>query len=151
MMHYPTLASNASLYNTLPIFDVYIAGEVMSQLLTSGGISAIAASAQRKSSSVYNIIDRYTAVYAPVITDTRVRSRMNVCFRLAKGKDGQDLEKQFFGEAEKVGLLGIKGHRSVGGGRISCYNAVREDEVAKLVDFMRDFAAKQGHTYLALN
>lgn len=151
MMHYPTLASNASLYNTLPIFDVYVAGEVMSQLLTSGGISAIAASAQRKSSSVYDVIDKYPGVYPPVITNTRVRSRMNVCFRIAKDKDGKDLERQFFEEAEKIGLLGIKGHRSVGGGRISCYNAVREDEVAKLVEFMRDFAVKQGHTYLALN
>lgn len=151
MMHYPTLASSSSLYNTLPIFDVYIAGEVMSQLLTSGGVAAIAAAAERKSSSVYEVIDKNPTVFTPVITDTRVRSRMNVCFRLVKGKDGRDLEKQFFEEAEKKGLLGIKGHRSVGGGRISCYNAVGEEEVAKLVAFMKEFATKQGHTYLTLN
>lgn len=151
MMHYPTLASNSSLYNTLPIFDVYIAGEVMSQLLTSGGVAAIAAAAERKSSSVYEVIDKNPTVFTPVITDTKARSRMNVCFRLVKGKDGRDLEKQFFEEAEKKGLLGIKGHRSVGGGRISCYNAVGEEEVAKLVVFMKEFAAKQGHTYLPLN
>ncbi|KAF8439170.1 pyridoxal phosphate-dependent transferase [Terfezia claveryi] len=151
MMHYPTLASSSSLYNTLPIFDVYIAGEVMSQLLTSGGVAAIAAAAERKSSSVYEVIDKNPTVFTPVITDTKVRSRMNVCFRLVKGKDGRDLEKQFFEEAEKKGLLGIKGHRSVGGARISCYNAVGEEEVAKLVAFMKEFATKQGHTYLTLN
>ncbi|KAF8430191.1 phosphoserine aminotransferas-like protein [Tirmania nivea] len=151
MMHYPTLASNSSLYNTLPIFDVYIAGEVMSQLLTSGGVVATAAAAERKSSSIYEVIDKNPTVFTPVTTDTKARSRMNVCFRLVKGKDGRDLEKQFFEEAEKKGFLGIKGHRSVGGGRISCYNAVGEEEVAKLVAFMKEFATKQGHTYSALN
>lgn len=151
MMHYPTLASNSSLYNTLPIFDVYIAGHVMSQLLNSGGVAAIAAAAERKSSSVYEVIDKNPTVFTPVITDTRVRSRMNVCFRLVKSKDGRDSEKEFFEEAEKRGLLGIKGHRTVGGGRVSCYNAVGEEEVATLVAFMKEFATKQGHTYLALN
>lgn len=74
-----------------------------------------------------------------------------MCFRLVPGKDGKDLEKEFFAEAEKRGLTGIKGHRSVGGGRISCYNAVTEEEVEKLVAYMRDFASMQGQTYLTLN
>ncbi|KAF8475690.1 pyridoxal phosphate-dependent transferase [Kalaharituber pfeilii] len=143
MMHYPTLASNNSLYNTLPIFDVYIAGEVMSLLLSTGGVEATTASAARKSSALYNIIDKYSKVYIPVITDKRVRSRMNVCFRLGKGRDGQDLEKG--------GLTGVKGHRSVGGARVSCYNAIQEEEINKLVAYMKEFAEKQGHTYLALN
>lgn len=141
LMHYPTIANSASLYNTLPIFDVYVAGEVMSEVLAKGGVDATAASAKRKSSACYEVIEKYD-IYTAVITDVRVRSRMNVCFRIAQSKDGKDLQKQFFDEAEKQGFLGLKGHRSVGGVRISCYNAVREDEVNRLLAFMKDFASR---------
>lgn len=151
MMHYPTLAANDSLYNTLPIFDVYIAAEVLTLLRANGGVPAITAAAAEKSSAIYGVIDKYPGIYSAVVSDKRVRSRMNVCFRLAQGKDGQDLEKQFFAGAEQQGLTGIKGHRSVGGARISCYNAIGVEEVKKLEKYMVEFAEKQTHTYLALN
>ena len=150
LMHYPTIANSSSLYNTLPIFDVYVASEVMSQILANGGLDATAASAKRKSSACYEVGEKYD-VYTPVITDARYRSRMNVCFRIAQTKDGKDLQKQFFDEAENQGLLGLKGHRSVGGVRISCYNAVREDEIDRLLAFLKDFASRQELSNLALN
>jgi len=139
MMDYPTIAEHGSIYNTLPIFDVYVASEVMSQLIASGGINATAKAAQRKCSQLYDFMKEYE-IFTPMITDTRIRSRINICFNVKGQKDGQDLEKQFLDEAERQGLLGIKGHRSIGGVRVSCYNAVREDEVARLVAFMKDFA-----------
>ena len=150
LLHYSTIANSSSLYNTLPIFDVYVACEVMSQVLANGGLDTTAASAKRKSSACYEVIEKY-GVYTPVITDARVRSRMNVCFRIAQTKDGKDLQKEFFEEAEKQGLLGLKGHRSVGGGRIRCYNAVGEGEVDRLLVFMKDFASRQELSNLALN
>ena len=123
----------------------------MSELLNAGGIPAISASATKKSGQIYKIIDDFPTVYSAVVTNASVRSRMNVTFRILKGKDGQDLEKEFFSGAEQRGLTGIKGHRSVGGARISCYNSITEEEVQLLVNYMREFAQKQGHTYLALN
>ena len=151
MMHYPTIATAKSLYNTLPIFDVYIASETMSLLLSTGGVAAQSTSADKKSGAIYAILDKYKTVYVPVVTDPRFRSRMNVCFRLAKGRNGQDLEKSFFIGAEGRGLTGLRGHRSVGGARVSSYNAIREEEITKLVTYMKEFADRQSHTYLALN
>lgn len=116
---FSTMAKNNSLYNTLPIFDVWIAGQVMERLVKIHGDKKIAgqqAVADEKARLIYETLDKHSSVYS-VVPDKSVRSRMNICLRI-KGGDA-DAEKTFISGAEKQGLLGLKGHRSVGGIRIS--------------------------------
>jgi phosphoserine aminotransferase len=116
---YPTIAKNNSLYNTLPIFDVWVAGQVMKGLVESYGAKRIGGQEEisdQKADLIYGVLDRYTDVYR-VVPDKSARSRMNICFRIAGGD--ADKEKAFLAGAEKKGLLGLKGHRSVGGIRAS--------------------------------
>jgi phosphoserine aminotransferase len=119
VLDYPTIAKNNSLYNTLPIFDVWVAGQVMSGLVNSYGTKRIGgqeAISNEKARSIYDTLDKYPDVYR-VVPDKSVRSRMNICFRVNGGD--ADKEKAFLAGAEKKGLLGLKGHRSVGGIRAS--------------------------------
>jgi phosphoserine aminotransferase len=114
-----TIAKNNSLYNTLPIFDVWIAGQVMKGLVEAYGSKKIAGQeevSKEKADTVYNVLDKYSEVYK-VVPDKSARSRMNVCFRVHGGD--AEKEKQFLAGAEKRGLTGLKGHRSVGGIRAS--------------------------------
>lgn len=141
---YPTIAKNNSLYNTLPIFDVYIAGQVMQRLLTihktqdgQARIAGQAAESNQKASLLYGALDSHPSVYQ-VVPDKSVRSRMNICFRV-KGGDA-DAEKAFLKGAEDLGLKGLKGHRSVGGMRISNYNAVPVEAAEKLEKYLQEFA-----------
>lgn len=116
---WPTVAKNNSLYNTLPIFDVWIAGQVMSGLVQSYGAERIAGQeevSKQKAKLLYDVLDRYPHIYR-VVPDKSVRSRMNICFRVYGGD--ADKEKAFLTGAEKKGLMGLKGHRSVGGIRAS--------------------------------
>lgn len=144
VLDYPTIAKNNSLYNTLPIFDVWIAGQVMQKLLDVAGsasplIQKQQAESDQKAAALYGVLDS-SPVYA-VVPDQTVRSRMNLCFRV-KGGDA-DAEKAFLKGAESKGLLGLKGHRSVGGIRCSNYNAVPVSAVEKLVKYMQEFAEEQ--------
>jgi phosphoserine aminotransferase len=119
VLDYPTIAKNNSLYNTLPIFDVWVAGQVMSDLVNSFGTKRIAGQEEisdEKARLIYEAIERYPDVYR-VVPDRSARSRMNICFRVSGGD--ADKEKAFITGAEKKGLLGLKGHRSVGGIRAS--------------------------------
>jgi phosphoserine aminotransferase len=119
VLDYPTIAKNNSLYNTLPIFDVWVAGQVMAGLVTSFGAKRIGgqeAISDEKARLIYEAIERRPDVYS-VVPDKSVRSRMNICFRVNGGD--ADVEKAFLAGAEKRGLLGLKGHRSVGGIRAS--------------------------------
>jgi phosphoserine aminotransferase len=141
---YPTIAKNNSLYNTLPIFDVWIAGQVMQKLVDAAGdasprIAAQQAESDQKAATLYAVLDG-SEVYH-VVPEKSVRSRMNLCFRV-KGGDA-DAEKAFLKGAESKGLLGLKGHRSVGGIRCSNYNAVPVAAVEKLAKYMREFAEQQ--------
>lgn len=141
VLDYPTIAKNNSLYNTLPIFDVWIAGQVMQKLVdNAGGASPLIqkqqAESDQKAAALYGVLDA-SDVYT-VVPDKTVRSRMNLCFRV-KGGDA-DAEKAFLKGAEGKGLLGLKGHRSVGGIRCSNYNAVPVAAVEKLVKYMQEFA-----------
>ncbi|KAH8712210.1 phosphoserine aminotransferase-like protein [Phaeosphaeriaceae sp. PMI808] len=140
VLDYPTIAKNNSLYNTLPIFDVWIAGQVMSGLVNSYGTKRIGGQEEvsdEKARLIYEALERYPDVYR-VVPDKSVRSRMNICFRV-NGGDG-DKEKAFLMGAEKKGLLGLKGHRSVGGIRASNYNAVSLDGAKLLVLYLEEFA-----------
>jgi phosphoserine aminotransferase len=125
---WPTIAKNNSLYNTLPIFDVWIAGQVMQSLVQTYGakkISGQEAISAEKATLLYDVLDKYPQTYR-VVPDKSVRSRMNVCFRVGGGD--ADKEKAFLAGAEERGLYGLKGHRSVGGIRASnckCYTFLR--------------------------
>lgn len=135
-MHWPTLAKNNSLYNTLPIFDVWIAGEVISELLEKGGIEAQEAESNKKSDILYAALEKFPSVYG-IVPEKTVRSRMNICFRIRD----EATEKAFIKGAEAKGLLGLKGHRSVGGIRISNYNSIPLEGAEKLVAYLEEFAA----------
>lgn len=143
VLDWPTIAKNNSLYNTLPIFDVWIAGRVMDRLLTihqasaSQRIAGQATESDQKAHMLYAPLDNNQTIYH-VVPDKSVRSRMNICFRV-KGGDA-DAEKAFLKGAESLGLLGLKGHRSVGGIRISNYNAVPVAAAEKLAKYLQDFA-----------
>ncbi|CAI7625988.1 unnamed protein product [Penicillium bialowiezense] len=138
---FATTAKNNSLYNTLPIFNLWVAGQVMADLMTEFGAQKVGgqeAIANQKAQLIYGALDKYPQVYQ-VVPDASVRSRMNICFRVNGGDDVK--EKEFIAGAEKRLLQGLKGHRSVGGMRASNYNAVPLENVQKLVKYLEDFAA----------
>jgi phosphoserine aminotransferase len=138
MMNYAVHAGNDSLYNTPPVFAIYVLGLVMKWLLAQGGLGAIGAANERKAAALYAEIDR-TGFYRGTAQKPD-RSLMNVTFRLPT----EELESAFVSEAEAAGLDGLKGHRSVGGIRASIYNAFPAEGVTALVEFMRQFEHKRG-------
>ena len=138
MLNYSVHAENQSLYNTPPVFPIYVMRLVMTWLLKNGGLEAMEASNARKAGKLYAEIDRTGFYRGHAHTDAR--SRMNVTFRLPS----EDLDKQFVKEATAAGLDGLKGHRSVGGLRASIYNAFPEAGVDALVAFMQEFERKNG-------
>ncbi|CAK7216338.1 Phosphoserine transaminase [Sporothrix bragantina] len=144
VLQYETIAKNDSLYNTLSIFDVYIAGQVLKKLLATypdkaAGQEAVSV---RKANQIYAALDAHQDVYRIAPTPA-VRSRMNIVFRVVTGADGGDAaEKAFLKEGTALGLTGLKGHRSVGGIRASNYNTITEEGAAKLAKFIDDFAKK---------
>jgi phosphoserine aminotransferase len=133
MLNYAVHAENGSMYNTPPVFAIYMLGLVTRWLIDHGGLGAIAVTNQRKAGKLYAEIDRTGFYRGTAHKDSR--SLMNVTFRLPS----EDLEKRFVKEAEGAGLDGLKGHRSVGGIRASIYNAFPEAGIDTLVDFMKDF------------
>ncbi|KAI5299668.1 hypothetical protein KEM56_003056 [Ascosphaera pollenicola] len=142
---YAITAANNSLYNTLPLFNLYVAGSVIASLAKNHGGKIIGQEeiATRKAEKIYAVLDNYPNVFR-VVPASRARSRMNICFRVHEGQaDAADKEKAFFAGADKRGLMGIKGHRSVGGGRISNYNAVSEKSVDLLCQYLEEYAAGQ--------
>ncbi len=139
MLDYKVQAENKSLYNTPPVFGVYIMRLVMKWLLDQGGLEAIGRANAEKARILYEALDASSGFYRPHARPDS-RSNMNVTFRLPS----EDLEKQFVSEATKAGLDGLKGHRSVGGIRASLYNAFPKKGVETLVSFMKEFARKAG-------
>jgi phosphoserine aminotransferase len=126
------------LFNTPPVFAVYIVEKVLRWLKGQGGLDGIAEYNDRKASALYEAIDR-TGFYRGTAREDS-RSKMNVTFRIAD----EGLEKVFIDEAKKEGLLALKGHRSVGGLRASIYNACRMESVQALIDFMEEFERQRG-------
>jgi phosphoserine aminotransferase len=140
MLDYATMAKNNSLYNTLPIFNLWIAGQVMANLVSTFGDRKVAGQeeiAVRKAGLLYETLDKHSNVYR-VVPEKSVRSRMNICFRVHGGDEAK--EKEFLAGAEKRNLTGLKGHRSVGGIRASNYNAVPMVNVHKLVAYLIEYA-----------
>ncbi len=136
MLNWQVAAEAESMYNTPPTFALYLAGLVFQWLKAQGGLAAMETLNRRKASKLYGYIDD-SAFYANPV-ETASRSLMNVPFTLANS----ELDKAFLAESEAAGLLNLKGHRSVGGMRASIYNAVPEAAVDALIDFMRDFEAR---------
>jgi phosphoserine aminotransferase len=134
MMDYRVHIKNASIYNTPPVFAIYTCLLVLRWLKAQGGVNAIEQVNNRKAALLYREIDEN-----PLFTGTAAvedRSRMNVCFVM----NDKVLEKEFAEFCTKEGMYGIKGHRSVGGFRVSLYNAVTEESTQAMVDAMKHFS-----------
>jgi phosphoserine aminotransferase len=140
ILQYRTHIKERSLYHTPPTFAVYMMGLVLDWIEAEGGLAAIGKRNESKAKLLYDAIEASGYYQCPIEQDSR--SRMNVVFRVARGDEA--VEKKFVTEAEAAGMVGIKGHRSVGGMRASLYNAVPPEAVEALVGFMRDFERKNG-------
>jgi phosphoserine aminotransferase len=138
MLQYGVHVENKSMYNTPPVFAIYIMRLVLAWLIKQGGLAAIETRNARKAGKLYAEIDRTGFYRGHASKDSR--SRMNVTFRLPS----EDLEKKFIKEATAAGLDGLKGHRSVGGLRASIYNAFPEEGIDALVQFMSEFQRRNG-------
>jgi phosphoserine aminotransferase len=139
MLRYATHVQANSLFNTPPTFGVYVLGLVLEWIDDMGGLAAMAERNGRKAKALYDAIDRSGGFYRGHAEPTS-RSGMNVTFRLAN----EALEKQFVAETEAAGMIGLAGHRSVGGVRASLYNAVSPEACQTLASFMQEFARKNG-------
>ncbi len=138
MLRYDVAVEHKSLYNTPPVFAVYIVRLVVKWLLANGGLPEMDRRNRRKAATLYAEIDR-TGFYRGT-AEKGSRSLMNVTFRLPS----EELETRFVKDATAAGLAGVKGHRSVGGQRASLYNAFPEEGVDALVEFMRQFERIHG-------
>lgn len=136
MYNYQVQIEGGSMYNTPPCFAIYVSMLTLKWLKSKGGVPAIEKENNEKARVLYEEIDRnplFKAVAAP-----EDRSRMNVCFVM----ENAELEKPFLKLCDEKGIVGIKGHRSVGGFRASIYNALPITSVYVLIDAMREFAEK---------
>lgn len=133
-LRYQIHADKDSLYNTPPVFSIWVTGKVLRWIRDSGGLKAMTAAAERRAGTVYEAIDTSDGFYrCPV--EPRSRSLTNVVFRLPD----TDAEAQFLREAGDQQFVGLKGHRSVGGCRASLYNAMPQDGADALATFMSGF------------
>lgn len=136
MLDYKIHAENKSLYNTPPVFSIYVSMLNLQWLKAKGGVAAIEQENIAKANALYEEIDRNPLFKCPCAIEDR--SRMNVCFVM----ENKELEKPFLKLAEERGMVGIKGHRSVGGFRASIYNALPITAIHRLIDVMQEFAEK---------
>lgn len=135
IFRYATHTENNSLYNTPPTFSIYLIRNVLAHVKATGGLAAMEKKNRDKASLLYGTIDELSSFYvAPV--ENASRSTMNIVFRLPT----EDLEKKFVSEAQAKKMIGLAGHRSAGGIRVSAYNAVELESIEVLTDFMRGFA-----------
>ena len=133
-LRYDIHESKGSMFNTPPVFPIYMYGKVLKWMKAQGGISAMENNAAEKSGILYQAIDNSDGYFSCPV-EVRSRSHMNVVFRLPS----EDLEKEFLSQADAANLMNLKGHRSVGGCRASIYNALPKSSVQALADFMAAF------------
>ena len=136
LLDYKLIADNNSMYNTPPVWQIYIAALTFEHILEIGGLDEMKRRNERKASILYDYIDAQTYYTSP--TNRECRSMMNVIFYTGSA----ELDRKFIKEAEAQGLLGLKGHESIGGMRASIYNAMSAEGVERLVVFMKSFAAE---------
>jgi len=135
-LRYDVHVDKDSMFNTPPVFAVYMLGKVLKWIEANGGLEAMEEAAARKAGLLYEAIDGSGGYYRSPV-DEACRSHMNVVFRLPD----ETLEGRFLKEAAARGMVNLKGHRSVGGVRASLYNAMPEAGVRALADFMAAFRA----------
>lgn len=139
MLDYKIMAEKESLYNTPPCWSIYMCGLVFQWIKGIGGLDAIYKINQEKAKLIYDVIDKSGGYYRGH-AQPESRSIMNIPFRMGS----EELEDLFVKESKKAELIGLKGHRSVGGLRASIYNAVPVESVKALADFMVEFQKKNG-------
>ncbi|KAI5865850.1 pyridoxal phosphate-dependent transferase [Durotheca rogersii] len=140
IFEYETIAKNNSLYNTLSIFDVYVAGQVLKRLSRQHSkVQGQQAVAEKKAQLIYRALEVHPSIYQ-IIPDKTVRSRMNICFRI---EGGDPAEEAFLQEAAALGLTGLRGHRDLRGIRASNYNSVPLEGAEKLAKFIGTFASQR--------
>ena len=139
MLKWKTQADADSLYNTPPCYNIYICGKVFKWLKKQGGLEAMKVRNERKAKILYDYLDQSKMFHGTVRKEDR--SIMNVPFVTGD----KDLDALFVKEAEKAGFVNLKGHRTVGGMRASIYNAMPEEGVVKLVEFMKKFEAEHAN------
>jgi phosphoserine aminotransferase len=139
MLDYRVHIKGESMFNTPPVFAVFAAQQTLTWLKQLGGLKAIQQKNIEKAALLYDEIDR-NKLFIPTIADPEDRSLMNICFVMAP--EYKDLEKPFGEYAKSKGLLGIEGHRSVGGFRASTYNALPRESVEALTTAMKEFESK---------
>ena len=123
------------MFNTPPVFSIFVMNETLKWVKSIGGVEAIHEMDLKKASTLYAEIDRNSLFTGTAAVEDR--SIMNVCFVMAPGHE--NLQDEFFEYSKKCGMVGIKGHRSVGGFRASIYNACTQEDVEALVKCMQDF------------
>ena len=139
VMNYSKVAAKESMLNTPPVFAIYMVGLVAKHLTKRGGLDSVAKTNEEKAGMLYGAIDNSGGFFKGH-AQAQSRSRMNVTFRLPS----EELEKTFVAKANSADLIGLKGHRSVGGLRASIYNAVPSASVSALCEFMSDFQKAHG-------
>lgn len=139
ILRYQTHAKENSLYNTPPTLAIYLVRNVLEWIEGQGGLPGMEKRNRAKADALYGALDRLSGFYAAPV-EKASRSVMNIVFRTPS----EALDEKFVSEAAKAGMVGLKGHRSAGGIRVSAYNAVSEADVAALVSFMESFAKSNG-------
>lgn len=134
MLKYATFAEKDSLYNTPPVFCIYMVNKTLHWIKAQGGVEAIAKQNEAKANLIYDVIDSSNGFYKGH-ADKEFRSKMNITFNLTTA----EMEKDFIAKGKEAGFVGIAGHRSVGGCRASTYNAVPVEACAALAEFMKQY------------
>ncbi|MGM9754048.1 MAG: 3-phosphoserine/phosphohydroxythreonine transaminase [Candidatus Cryptobacteroides sp.] len=135
MLDLRTHIDKESMFNTPPVFSIFVMNETLKWVKEQGGVEAIYKINRKKADTLYAEIDRNSLFRGTAAVEDR--SIMNVCFIMAEGRE--DLQDEFFAFAKSQGMIGIKGHRSVGGFRASIYNACSQEDVEALVACMQEF------------
>ena len=140
MLSYRVQAEKESLYNTPPVFPIYVLGLVAKWIAAEGGVKAIDARNRDKAGLIYAALDAAPDLYRPAVAEKGDRSLMNITFRLRD----EALEKELIAETKAADMDGLPGHRNVGGLRASIYNAFPREGCQALADLLTDFARRKG-------
>ncbi|MFI3259489.1 MAG: 3-phosphoserine/phosphohydroxythreonine transaminase [Rikenellaceae bacterium] len=137
MVNYKTHVDNDSMYNTPPVFAIYVLNEVLKWVKAIGGVKEINRRNVEKATMLYSEIERNSLFVGTA--EVEDRSNMNICFVMSEGNEA--LAAEFMEFSKSKGMVGIKGHRLVGGFRASCYNALPKESVEALIACMQEFEA----------
>ena len=138
MLDYRTHIDKESMFNTPPVFSIFTMIETLKWIKSKGGVEAIHAIDEKKAATLYAEIDRNPLFVGTA--DAEDRSIMNICFVMAPGYE--NLQDEFLAFSKSCGMVGIKGHRSVGGFRASAYNAATQEDIEALVACMKEFESQ---------